>query len=293
MVNSFLSLLPNVNSAYVAGTLPVFPKEFRSSLQFRLHRFSVLAAKLGKNIVGEFPVFPWTQYENIPGLRIVWKSVNSLGRLGVFLRVARERRAIVVFRHPCGVIASLKRGVLSGARFDGYNPSEDYGIFELLARSNPGKRHRVTLDKLKMMLPIERLAWKWVLLHEKVVEDTEGIDGVVFVRYEDVCSDTKRSTRSMFEFCGLPWNSQTEEFIEESTKVKEAGGFNLIRAIGSRPGYYSIFKDPMHSATKWLSQLSPEEIDRIYRVLGNSDLLRLYPRSELSIRVQTSTHEQK
>jgi hypothetical protein len=197
----------------------------------------------------------------------------------------RERRAIVIFRHPCALIASIKHGMLSGAF--GHNPSEDYGIFELLVRSNPGRRHRVTLDNLQMMLPIERLAWKWVLLYEKVIEDTEGIDGVSFVRYEDVCLDTKRSTRTMFEFCGLPWNPQTEEFIERSTKLREAGGWNLMRALESRPGYFSIFKDPVHSATKWRSQLSLEEIDSVYRVLGSSDLLPLYPRvEELSVRVQ-------
>ncbi len=60
-----------------------------------------------------------------------------------------------------------------------------------------------------------------------------------------------------------------------------------MRVLESRHGYFSIFKDPVHSATKWRSQLSPEEIDSVYRVLGSSDLLRLYPRSEeLSIRVQ-------
>jgi hypothetical protein len=60
-----------------------------------------------------------------------------------------------------------------------------------------------------------------------------------------------------------------------------------MRVLESRHGYFSIFKDPVHSATKWRSQLSPEEIDSVYRVLGSGDLLRLYPRSEeLSIRVQ-------
>jgi Sulfotransferase family len=286
MADHFLSLLPNINTTYVAATLPVFRKEFRSRLQFGLHLFSVLTAKLGKRVAGEFPVLPLAEYGKIPGLRVVWKSVNSLGRLGVFLRVARERRAIVIFRHPCGLIASIKHASMSGVHIR-TNPSEDYGIFEQLARSNPGRRHGVTLDNLRMMLPIERLAWKWVLLYEKAMEDTEGIDGVSFVRYEDVCLDTKRCTRAMFEFCGLPWSSQTSEFIERSTKHRKAERWSLMRVLESRSGYFSIFKDPVDCATKWRSQLSPEEIDRVYGVLRSSDLLRLYPRAEESpVRVQ-------
>jgi hypothetical protein len=279
LANHFLSLLPNINIAYVAATLPVFPKEFRTRLQSGMYLASVLAAKLGKRIVGEFPVLPLAEYGKIPGLRVVWKSVNSLGRLGVFLRVAQKRRAIVILRHPCGLIASIKRASQAGVGFR-TDPAEDYGILEQLVSSNPGKRHRVTLDNLRMMLPIERLAWRWVLLYEKVMEDTEGIEGVSFVRYEDFCFDTKRCTRTMFEFCGLPWNAQTEEFIERSTTPRVPERWNLMRALESRPGYFSVFKDPLHSAAKWRSQLSPAEIDSIYNVLRNSDLLRLYPRAE-------------
>jgi sulfotransferase family protein len=279
MASHFLSLLPHINTAYVAATLPVFPKEFCSRWQFGLHLCSVLTAKLGKKMAGEFPVLPMVDYGKVPGLCVVWKSVTSLGRLGVFLRVARERRAVVIIRHPCGVIASIKRSGLPGVHFRS-DPSEDYGLFELMARSGPGRRHQITVENLRTMLPIERLAWRWVLLYEKVIEDTEGVEGVSLVRYEDICLDTKRSIRKMFEFCGLSWSSQTEEFIERSTKVKEVRGWNPMRMLEARPGYFSIFRDPVDSATKWRSQLSPEEVERIYGVLGRSDLLRFYPRVE-------------
>jgi hypothetical protein len=41
-----------------------------------------------------------------------------------------------------------------------------------------------------------------------------------------------------------------------------------------------VFKNPLKSAMRWQSDLSADDIDRIYRVVQESDLGKLYPRGE-------------
>jgi hypothetical protein len=273
----FLSLLANVNSSRAAGSLPVFPKGYRSHWESWVHIVSILGTKLVSRVFAkELPVLPCFDYGSAIGLRLVWKSTNSLGRLGVFFRVANHRKAITIIRHPCGVIASLKRGLSKGLLRN--HPSEDYPLFEMLMKTDVGKRYGLTVSRLQRMRSDERLAWKWVLVHEKAFEDVGGQDDVLFLRYEDICNDPAASTLKMFDFCGLPWNMQTERFLETSTKPSSPRfGCSKLRSSQLRRDYFTIRKDPVHSATRWHSELQPEEIRRICDVLKCSSLAHLYP----------------
>jgi hypothetical protein len=71
----------------------------------------------------------------------------------------------------------------------------------------------------------------------------------------------------MFEFCDLPWASATSDFLKSSTSSE-------------KKKYYAVFKNPLKSAMRWQSDLSEDDIDRIYRVVQESDLGKLYPRGE-------------
>ena len=112
-------------------------------------------------------------------------------------------------------------------------------------------------------------------MNEKATEDTAGEERCTWVRYEDVCQDPISKVKELFSFCGLMWNSQTENFIRASTLTSQAGGVHQVTQEERR--YYSIFRDPLKSANKWKSEMKPEDIGRVYRVLGQSDLSRLYP----------------
>jgi hypothetical protein len=271
-VDYLLRLLPDVNTSFVAGSLPVFRKAYWSRWQYSTHLLNVLTAKLGSRTLGEFSIHPHFDCNARDDLSLVWKSISSLGRLGVLLRVATRRKAIVLLRHPCGVIASLRRGRAKGLLRN--DPSRDYPLFAELLNSAPGRRYGTTLGDLEKMQPEERLAWKWVLVYEKAIEDVAGMDDdVLIVRYEDVCADPKSWTRKMFELCGLSWNSQTEAFLERSTSNSN-GLFNLAAL---HHDYFSVFKNPLQSARRWRDELTPAEVERVVCVLRRSPLKRFYP----------------
>jgi Sulfotransferase family len=260
---AFASRLLNITKPHVVGSQPKFPKVYRSRVVSELYNWNVKAARIASAARIKVPIFSMVDWDKFPDLSVVWKSVGSIGRLGVFVRVLENPHAIILLRHPCGHVASVLRG--EAQRKFAYPPSEDYGMFEILLNTEPARRRRLKLDQLMSMHPTERLAWRWVILYEKALNDTEGIDRCMSIRYEDICAEPEKHARRVMEFCGLSWGNATADFVKNSTSAEDKR-------------YYSVFKNPLRSAMRWQADLSTEDIDRIYRVVGESDLLRLYPR---------------
>jgi hypothetical protein len=92
--------------------------------------------------------------------------------------------------------------------------------------------------------------------------------------------------RKLFSFAGLAWSKQTENFIQASTLGVPPGKFDQLTQNSQR--YYGIFRDPVRSANKWKSEMKDEDIERVYSVLRQSDLIRLYPESEVTLVARTA-----
>ena len=275
-VRRFFSRLRAVNQAQAAGSLPVFPKQYRSSIAQSIHKASVLSTAAAASFRLKLPVL-----QCVPAgsqeITVVWKSIDSLGRLGVILRLIDNCRAIIITRHPCGSISSTLRGEAQRKFSSSVPPSEDYGIMQVFLESAVRNRG-LTLDHLRQFHPVERMAWIWVLMNEKAADETQAVDRCMNVRYEDVCRDPSGKVKELFAFCGLTPTAQTSNFIEASTLGVRPGRLDRLTQDSHR--YYSIFKDPIRAADRWKSEMKPEDIERVYRVLRQSDLIRLYPESE-------------
>lgn len=262
-LQSFVSDLPKTRSTKVAGSLPVFPKRLDRPFTRRLRHGSTMLAKLGARLVGEWPIFEFMNIAEAAQLTIVWKSIESTTRLGLIGRTIAASRNFHIIRHPCGFIGSLIRGEALG-RFEGdVRSSEDYGTWEILLNSRQAARYGLTAHALKAMERIERLAWLWVIVNEKAMEDSAGLGNCLTVRYEDICENPFAVARRMFDFAGLSWSAQTEAFIRRST-AKE------------RDAYYSVFKDPIASAWKWRKELPPGSIAKIMNIAADTMPGRLY-----------------
>jgi hypothetical protein len=266
IAEAFVDNLLRIADPHVVGSQPQFHKSYRTGLAALLHDASTVSAKLASTIGWKWPIFPMVNYGRVPDLQVIWKSVISIGRVGVFVRAIKKRHAIVLLRHPCGHVASMLRGEAEH-RFP-FPPSEDYRLFEILLNTEPARQHGLTLDYLMSLQPAERLAWRWIIMYEKALRDIEGIEGCMSIRYEDVCIEPERHAKRMFEFCGLPWDPAADEFLRTSTATE-------------KKKYYAVFKNPVRSAMRWQSDLKEDEIERIYRVVEKSELSRLYPRGEI------------
>lgn len=263
LLRDFAARLPRMQQTKVAASLPIFPKRYCSWPRFQLHKLSVAAAKVGAKALGEFPVFPTTSSTLPRNVRPVWKSIESTGRLGVVARALAPCHAIHILRHPCGYVASVLRGE-SQRRFEGaIASSEDYGLLSRCVETPQGARHGLSLEALREMKPVERLAWRWTIFNEKAMDDCAGLSHCLALRYEDLCAKPREVARELFDFCGLPWHAQAEAFLGHSTAHDEAR-------------YYSITKDPLKSANKWREQLSAADAEAIMRVVERSAAGRMY-----------------
>ncbi len=272
-LEQFVTSLPQMRHPKVVGKQPLFPKSYQSATALVAYRVSVAIAKAAGSLQRNFPCFYRPNAAGSGQVHLVWKSIESPGRLGVCIEALSNARAIHLMRHPCGYVASVLRGEAS-KRFDGLEPiADDPWLLQLLLATPTGKAHSLSADDIERFTPEERLAWCWVLTQEKILGDVESCERVLTVRYEDVCADPLGMTRRMYEFTGLDWQSQTETFIGASTRA-------------TNTDYYSVFKDSQASAERWRSELAPDAIERILRILHASSLHRFYnddPRAPTAI----------
>jgi hypothetical protein len=245
---------------------PFFPKNYYGAARFQLRRLLILAASAWSRL-GSAPSIPFLipashQDEVIP----VWKSIESLGRLGLLHRHLPGLRSVHIIRHPCGYIASVLRGETRG-KFDDVSPSsEDWGLFEMLVATPQAKAVDLDLADLREMHPLQRLAWRWVIFNTKAMEELQAEAGATICVYEKLCADPLGESQRLLAHCGLPWDKRTESFLDASTH-------------GQKSSYYSVFKNPLSSAERWREELDEESIRLIMGVAGDSAPGRLYNES--------------
>lgn len=263
VVREFSAALPGMGLTKVAASTPIFPKNYYSPLQYQLFRLGVFTVKAAAKLLGERPVPSLIRTRDHERIRLVWKSIESTGRLGVIERALQPAHAIHIMRHPCGYVASVLRGESQRRFTSEVSSSEDFGLLALCLDSETARQHGLTMERLHAMHPVERLAWRWVLFNAKAMQDIAGEPRCMTLKYEDLCRDPVGISRQLFEFTGLPWSDQTENFVAQSTS-KDVGR------------YYSVVKDPLKAATKWKDELPPADIDRIRAVVAETQPGVLY-----------------
>jgi hypothetical protein len=262
LLREYVKALPSICADRVCGKRPLFPKDYASPWMVR--RYAVASAlhkgltRTGFETAAPRPPTPRGEDE----YRLVWKSIESLGRLGLLLDSLPEARSVHIVRHPCGYVASVLRGE-AAARFAHNSAAADLLMYEMLSRTNPARRRGLTMQRFERMTAVERLAWRWVIFNEVAFEDAAAHPRSRAVYYEALCADPEEITRDLFRFTALDWSEQTAAFVKSST-------------TRSRAGYYSVFKDPLRSAWHWTGELAEADAARVAEVAADSLVARPY-----------------
>lgn len=262
-VQSFVADLPAIRAPRVAAKLPVFPKTYLSPARFRALKVGVALAHLGSRLYSDFPILLYDSASAHSGRRVVWKSIESLGRMGIVMNALPDATGIHILRHPCGQIESVLRGLRNRNFGDNTSPSEDYGIFKSSAGQALCDTYGLSIPALECMTPEERLAWQWVMINEKALQECRQTGRVMCVRYEDVCREPLAQVTEMFRFAGLGVDAQTQTFVSASTS----------RSNGR---YYSVFKDPEAAATRWHDELNGDVVERVMAIVRRSRVGHYY-----------------
>jgi hypothetical protein len=247
-------------SPRACGKRPVFPKAGETPLRRRGREAMILVAKALERAAGR----PLSWRGTVSG-RLVWKSIESVGRLGLILGHYPESRGVLILRDPRGYVASVLRGEAQ-KRFQGTaSAADDSHLLELLCETRYARSYGVTLADIQRQSAERRLAWMWVLFNQKALDDTADLPNGQTVRYEDLCAQPEEGFRSLFHFCGLEWHSQTQQFVQTSTRGENA-----------TDDFYSVFKRSMESANRWRRELTVEQIAAVDSVVAEHPVGRVY-----------------
>lgn len=237
-------------SPRTCGKQPRFAKLGENALTRQGQQLMLLAAKVTERVSGRRLSWPGSRRG-----RLTWKSIESLGRLGMLLQAFPASRGIMIVRDPRGYVASVMRGEAQGRFLSSDSIANDWGLFDLLCQTPYAQQTGITLAQLKQAAPEQRLAWLWVLFNQKAMDDIAATKNGRMVRYEDLCAHPARDFQMLFNFCGLTWHPQSQAFIQASTTQ-------------SKDDYYSVYKDPLQSANKWQQELSTEQAESVAELVG-------------------------
>lgn len=242
----------------VRASIPVFRKSHHTFLGYLYSKAMILSTKTLSRYISNIEVPVSALKYDTSRSHIVWKSIESLGRLGIIYRSIPGVRIIHVVRHPCGYIASVQRGERQGKFGDSMKTSEDYDLLKMLTNTRVAKNYGLNTRNLMSMTPEERLAWRWVIFNDKALLDLEGEARYSLISYEHFCGTPTKCAHDLFTFCDLSWDSQTDKFVEESTRAQKRG-------------YYSITKDPNITANSWEMELDDRQISNVISVAMQSE----------------------
>lgn len=242
------------------GPLPVFRKHFHGSASW-MARLSIVwllraAEQAGatRNLARTMPI-PDLVGSSTKPLRIVIKSVSSLGRARLIANAVPGARIVLIVRDPRAQVASMLRGI-SLSMFERQIPV--YSVLE----TPQAKKYGLTMEKLKALSPAEQLAWNWAILNEKALEDLDDIPNTRLLRYEKFIRNPLEQTKEFFDFAGLPWDQQTENFIHSSS-------------ISTRDRYYNVYQTADKAMNRWRSELTEDQQQRILAIVASTSLASL------------------
>ncbi|MFP4122663.1 MAG: sulfotransferase domain-containing protein [Coleofasciculus sp.] len=246
--------------------LPPFPaKSFRWQNPQLLH----LLHSLGTRVEALKLLYHWYgQTKLTPQTPILIKDVNFPTPLLPRLCEVLQPKLIGMIRNPFGRIAST----LKGKELNQFNQRSQSEKIEGMRRSIDaigGNFLSEYRDRLEEMSDMQLDAVIWRIQVEPLVEYTRSYDQGLVVVYEDLCNDPQGKITEIFDFVGWELGQTTRDFIKEST----AGERQLS---DKSKAYFSVYRDPRISMSKWKTQLTHEQQADIASVIRDSPLKELW-----------------
>ncbi len=259
----FLKGLEYEKHSRCVGKLPFYNKSYNKSYEQQLNKFFIYLQKIAERAGLS------TFKEKVPVLgqldksKLFWKSIESMGRVGALSECAPDSKFVILTRHPCAILASVKRGLAKNKYSSSIPVYENWGVFEKLIQGNYARGHDITIDKLKIMSVATRMAWRWLMFIEDTVRQAQKSDNCMVVKYENVCAEPSKYFAEILNFYGLSFDKQVHDYIIETTS-------------SSDEDFYSINKNPLESSQKWKNELDKSEIVDILSVLEGTSTGKNY-----------------
>jgi len=261
-INQYCEKLKTHRTIKTCGKFPLFKKSYFNPATYVLFKGSLLVAKLSVRFGLSYRIIEHINYKE--DINLLWKSIESIGRVGNILYALPNAKMVYVIRHPYGQIASVLSGENNGRFFSSTPASEDFGIFEQLLTTTFAIKNELSMEFLNALSPVQRMAIRWLLFNEHALAKIANFSQRVhLVNYEELCSSPLKTSKSIFDFCQLDWNKQTEDFVTKSVKENDSS-------------YYGVFKNSLLNKTQGLTLDNKSDIKSILKTYDFSNCYKIY-----------------
>lgn len=252
-------------SCYYGVDIPPFPpKSFRTQRKEILH----FLYGLGKHINLSQNLYEWYGRPKLTqDIAVLIKDVNFPIQMMPRLCEVLQPHVIGLIRNPFANIASYLKGV-ELSLFDQERTQQINRLEQLLATPE-GEHLNQYRQQLKDMSVAQFAAVRWRFQVEPLVEYVRNHEKSFLVVYEDLCADPHNQVTKIFDFVGWQIDQAVHDFIDLST----AGETKISQ---SSKAYYSVYRDPSKSMSKWKTQLTKEQQADIASIIVDSPLKNLW-----------------
>lgn len=198
---------------------------------------------------------------------VLIKDVNFPNRLLPRLCEVLQPHLIGLIRNPFANIASYIKGV--ELSLFAREHSQQVARLEQLLRSPEGQHLAQYRGRLKDMSVAQFEAVRWRFQVEPLAAYIRSHEQSLLVVYEDLCADPQGKVAEIFDFVGWQLDQNVLDFIARSTAAK-------TQNAKSAKAYYSVYRDPKQSMSKWKTQLDEQQQADIASIICDSPLKNLW-----------------
>ena len=242
-------LSPNVES----DRAPFFRKNHLVLNYPTIHYFGWI---LCKSVPVFHSLYKYMFYPKGPDLTLVLKETRSTTDMDSILKGVRSDTNIILFRHPCGTIASSLNGIKKGKM----QPSSK----EERERWFNFNKDREYLNKLNLNLPKltdlpehEYLALLWRVQNEDYLDFSSR--NSIYISYENFMTDQEAKVKQLFTKLSLSYDPGVHNFILASS----GNAVSKPRLKDSFSNFYSVYRSEGFKPDRWKDSLEQEQISSI------------------------------
>jgi hypothetical protein len=258
-----------LSATVTADRPPFFAKEHLRFASPQLHHFAWLAARAMPPLAGIYrTLYTPTQQPKV----VLVKETRSSHNMDSMISGLRVEQCIFLFRHPCGCIASLERGIESGV-MERPNAEGKLALLRCYERQL-AQDHGISSHEALLKLPDHCFqAIAWTTQNNDYLDFGERFSSI-FLSYENVTATPYESARDVLAALRLDPDDQTEAFLAASRE----GSPGLLQA-DSGSDYYSVYRAPGHNPEQWRESLSPQQVQDIETISAHT-YARMLDRSQ-------------
>lgn len=249
VINIILS--PNVES----DRAPFFHKNHLKFKSAKFHYIFWLACRALKVLN---PLYNFLFFPKKEGLTLVVKETRSTVNMDSMLKGIRADKIIILFRHPCGAIASSLTGIETGKMSKSTNSMRDCWFNENKHKPYIKALNFSTSD-IHSLPEHEYLAILWRQQNDDYLEFSSAKYKKIFINYENFMINQEEKTKDLFKQLSINYDAIVEQFM----KITSGKGSSKPILKDSSSEFYSVYRNGQFDPDKWKQSLSQEQLAHI------------------------------